>query len=104
MNKCGILISIGKEMWLNNCIIWLNDHIISESRLESCSAYRCEFEIISERKMGFCAVFSEFLPKQKNISVSLATAGCPKGEDFGSAKCCKYTATFGEYDKKEIIQ
>ena len=72
--------------------------------MENCSAYRCEFEIISERKMEFCAVFSEFLPKQKNISVSLSTAGSPRGEDFGSAKCCKYTALFGEYNKKEIIR
>jgi len=61
-------------------------------------------KLFSERKMEFCAVFSEFLPKQKNISVSLSKAGCPKGEDFGSVKCCKYTATFGEYDKKVIIQ
>ena len=72
--------------------------------MENCSAYRCEFEIISEKKMGFCAVFFEFLQKQRNISVSLSAAGSPWGEDFGSVKCCKYTALFGEYDKKEIIQ
>ena len=60
-------------------------------------------KLFSERKMEFCAVFSEFLPKQKNISVSLSKAGCPKGEDFGSVKCCKYTETFGEYDKKKLF-
>ena len=54
--------------------------------------------------MEFCAVFSESLPKQKNIFVFLSAAGSPRGEDFGSAKCCEYTALFGEYDKKEIIQ